>query len=104
MLRALPLLAMLGFRKVEVFGWDSCLEGDQHHAYDQPENECKSVVTMKVGGREFKCHPWMSVQAHEVQRVIRHILGRIDTFQMKVHGDGLIAHILQTAAAAAEEN
>ena len=96
--RALTLLAMLGFRKVEVFGWDSCLKDDKHHAYDQKENDSSKSVRVKVGGREFKCHGWMVVQATEFQRLIKFILGKVPDFDMVVHGDGLISHIINHAA------
>jgi hypothetical protein len=100
-LRALPLLAMLGFRKVEVFGWDSCLRDKTHHAYEQKENDQAFTVGVTVGGREFTCHPWMVIQAHEFQTILR-ALARIDGFQLAIHGDGLLAHILATAAQAAK--
>jgi len=96
-------MAMLGFRKVEVFGLDSCLRDDVHHAYQQAENDGDYVFNVTVGGREFKCTGWMMIQAHDFQRVIGKILGKIEDFSMIVHGDGLIAHILKTAADAAKE-
>jgi hypothetical protein len=100
--RALTLLAMLGFRKIEVFGWDSCLRGDQHHAYDQPENDGQRVIDVDYGGRQFKCHPWMLIQAGEVQKLVRFIYGHIEGFSLNVRGDGLIAHIFNHAAELAE--
>lgn len=99
--RSLVVLAMLGFRNIEVFGWDSCLRDDQHHAYEQPENDSAHVVEMEVGGKTFRCHPWMVVQANEVPKIIRYILGPIDGFNLEVRGDGLIAHMLKHAAAMA---
>lgn len=98
---SLVLLAMLGFRNVEVFGLDSCIREDAHHAYDQPENDGDNVQKLKVGSREFRCHPWMVIQANDFQSVVRHILSKIDDFQLVVHGDGMIAEILKYAADAA---
>jgi len=95
---ALVLLAMLGFRRVEVFGMDSCIRADKHHAYSQVENDSDHVVEFTAGGRKFLCHPWMAIQARDIQYVIRNVLSKIDDFEMIVHGDGLISHILQTAA------
>lgn len=96
--RALVVLAMLGFRKIEIFGWDSCVIDGQHHAYEQKENDEKRTIEVMVGGRRFQCHPWMVVQANEVPKLIRYILGLIDGFEINVRGDGLIAHMLQYAA------
>jgi hypothetical protein len=103
--RGLVVLAMLGFRNIEIFGWDSCLRDDAHHAYTQPENDDAVVVDIEVGGRAFKCHPWMVVQANEVPKLIRHVLGKIEGFNLNVRGDGLIAHMLSHAAGlAGKEN
>lgn len=101
--RALVVLAMLGFRNIEVFGWDSCLREGEHHAYEQKENDSEHVVNIEVGGRSFKCHPWMVVQANEVPKIIRYILGPIDGFNLNVRGDGLIAHMLKHAAEMSKE-
>jgi SAM-dependent methyltransferase len=98
MLRALPLLAMLGFRKFDIYGWDSCLRDDAHHAYAQPENDGGRVLEIEVGGRSFRCNGWMAVQANELPRVIRYVLGPIEGLELRVHGDGLIAWILQHGA------
>lgn len=94
-LRGLPLLMMLGFRQFELFGFDSCLRGNAHHAYSQPENDRTLITEVTVGGRTFQCHPWMVAQAGDFLRVIRAIGSHID---LSVRGDGLIAHAIKTAA------
>lgn len=95
MLRAIPLLRMLGFRKFHVFGFDSCLRGDQHHAYAQAENDDIGVIPVTCGNRIFQCAPWMAAQAHEFMDLVR-FLG--DEVELEVYGDGLISHILRTGA------
>jgi SAM-dependent methyltransferase len=101
--RSLVTLAMLGFRNIEIFGWDSCLRGDQHHAYSQPENDSTYVANIEVGGKTFRCHPWMVVQANEFPKIIRYILGPIDGLNLNVRGDGLIAHMLKHSADLAQK-
>jgi uncharacterized Rossmann fold enzyme len=98
MLRAITLLAMLGFRNIEIFGWDSCLSDDKHHAYSQPENDSKAVIEIEVEGRKFKCHGWMAVQANEVAKCVRYIWAHVEDLNLQVHGDGLISHIFNSAA------
>ena len=93
--RALTVLAMLGFRHIEIFGWDSCIIDNKHHSYEQKENDETYTIDIIVGGRKFKCHPWMVVQANEVPKLIRHIFSKIDGFELNVRGDGLIAHLLK---------
>jgi hypothetical protein len=68
---------------------------DAHHAYHQPENDRKLVVDVTVGGRTFKCHPWMVAQAGDFLRLMQSIGKTID---LAVRGDGLIAHAIKTAA------
>lgn len=101
-LRALPILAMLGFRKIHVYGFDSCLRAGEHHAYSQPENDADPLIEITVDGRTFTCATWMAQQAKEFQQVMAHILAPAGV-ELAVHGDGLIAAILDSAAAAAKE-
>lgn len=100
-LRAMPLLAMLGFRRIHVYGFDSCVRAGQHHAYAQPENDADALVPIEVDGRTFLCAGWMLKQASEFQQVVRHILAPAGV-ELAVHGDGLIAAIIAAAAARKE--
>lgn len=111
MLRAIPMLRLLGFKKMHLFGFDSCIlriksvysDGtdtethttDHHHSYKQPENDKQPIIATTVGDRVFQCHPWMISQAQEFMDLIR-FLG--DEIELEVYGDGLIAHILATGA------
>lgn len=99
MLRAIPLLRMLGFKQYHLFGFDSCLDGDAHHAYAQPENDSEVVIPVTVGGRTFRCHAWQVSQAQEFMDLVK-FLG--DEIELEVYGDGLINHILRTGAAISE--
>lgn len=95
-LRAIPMLRMLGYKRFHMFGFDSCLgPDDAHHSYPQPENDSPVVVNTTVGGRVFKCHPWMIAQAQEFMGLVKY-LG--DEFEVELYGDGLINHILRTGA------
>jgi SAM-dependent methyltransferase len=70
-LRAIAALRLLGFFKIHVYGFDSCLADDgSHHAYSQPENDDdtdRAVPIIVAGGsdyeRRFMCAPWMAMQA-----------------------------------------
>jgi len=100
--RALGLLRMLGYLRFDLFGIDSCWDGDAHHAFDQPENArdhrlrvTVSAVDNPAQRREFLCAPWHVQQAEDFMQVLR-LNGQ--HFLMNVHGDGLIAYLLRTAA------
>lgn len=96
MLRAIPLLRMLGFHRMEIFGFDSCLRKGSHHAFAQPENNDERVLSVTCGGQVFDCHPWMASQAQEFMGLVG-LLG--DEVELNIRGDGLIRHILETGAA-----
>lgn len=103
LLRAIPLMRMLGYRKFHLFGCDSCVavvdgKGTVHHGYEQVENDPDTVFPVVVngaGGRVFGCTAWMFSQAQEFIDLIR---GLGDVFELEVHGDGLLAYILEHAA------
>lgn len=98
MLRCLPALFMLGFRDVEVYGFDSCFMDEEHHAFDQPENDVPQKHKDRVGfvtieGKRFAVEPWMLCQANEFVNCKQLLLRDMD---LKVHGSGLIAHCLDS--------
>ena len=95
MLRAIPMMRVLGFKKMEIYGFDSCVVNDEHHAYEQKENDQGPMATVTLDGKEFLCYSWMYSQANDFIEMVKAI-GH--SFELKVHGDGLIAHILQTSA------
>ena len=101
MLRAFYLFTLLGFRRFEVFGFDSCLMDGAHHAYKQKENDEEGILEVKVEGETFLAHTWMHGQAKEFMDISQTVGRNCD---MIVHGDGLIAHIIKTCAKRLEVN
>lgn len=105
LLRAIPLLRMLGYSRFHLFGMDSCVKearntGSEwrhytHHAYAQPENDGVPLFPATVGGRVFQCTAWQVAQAQEFMNLIR-VMG--DMFEIEIHGDGLLSWILQHGA------
>lgn len=99
-LRSIPLLRMLGFWKMHLFGFDSCINPSGHHAYPQKQNDKDQVIPVSCAGRTFECAPWMLSQAQEFTEMVG-FLG--DEVTLAVHGDGLIAHIIKTGASLSKE-
>ena len=99
-LRAIPLLRMLGLSRLHLFGFDSCVIGADHHAYAQPENDADPVFSLTCGGRTFSCTGWQISQAAEFRDLIK-FMG--DEVELAVYGDGLIAHMFKTGAQLADE-
>ena len=90
-LRAVHLLRMLGFPKFEMYGFDSCIMGD-HHAYEQPENDGEQVLEVVVAGKEFKC---TAAHYHQAKEFVQMISKTGEYYDLAVHGDGLISHIIK---------
>ena len=98
LLRAIPLFRMLGFKRFHIFGCDSCLEEDKHHAFEQLENDDEIIIPVNVSGKIFNCNPWMISQAQEFIDLIR-MIG--DEIELEVYG-GLLHHILESGASMAD--
>jgi len=101
MLRALPLLRMLGYHKLHIYGFDGCVfDGKYHHAYPQEENDGQGTLEIIVGGKTrfektFKCFYWMVFQAREFQEMCVRLLKDVD---MIVYGDGMISYMIEASA------
>lgn len=91
-LRGIALLRMLGFTHMEIWGFDSCYLGGEHHAYGQEENEGYRRAKVTVGEKEFECAAWMHSQAYEFWELAK---GFGNLLNLIVHGDGLIAHSIR---------
>lgn len=94
MLRAFAILRLLGFSRLHVFGFDSCVNGS-HHAYEQAENDGEPIMPVYCAGKLFHCTPWQLLQASE----FRDVVGFLGPWvEMQIHGDGLIRHMVETGA------
>lgn len=89
-LKAIAIAYALGHRHLRLFGFDSSY-GPSHHAYDQPLNDGEKTVEVHLGGRTFKCAPWMVTQAEDFKELVPLLLqaGCV----LRVFGEGLIPHI-----------
>ena len=90
-LRAVHLLRMLGFHKFELFGFDSCILED-HHAYEQPENDGEDVIDVIVSGKEFMC---TAAHYHQAKEFVDMVSKTGEHYDLAVHGDGLISHVIK---------
>lgn len=89
-MRAMALAHAMGFRRMHIFGYDSCLRDDNllkitGVVWDEP-----SVFKLWVQGRDFRCNPAMAAQATEFEKMVNAFRGQC---QFKVYGDGLIPWI-----------
>lgn len=94
-LRGIWLMRTLGFKQMDVFGFDSCYIDGKHHPYEQPENDGCEIREVTCMGKKFQCAAWMASQFDDFQHFIQ-LVG--DKFELNVHGDGLIAHMMKEGA------
>lgn len=94
-LRALTLFYSMGYRKFELFGYDSCLQENELRmdgtTFDKPPIE----IFIGERKRRFLTTPEMAAQAGEFQTLFR----VLHDVEIKSHGHGVITAILEERAA-----
>jgi hypothetical protein len=100
--RAIALMRIMGFLRMDLFGVDSCWMGEAHHAYEQAENERDERIPVYVyptGHRDqaklFWCSRWHAKQLEDLLKMIRN---NGEKFLLNIHGEGLLAYALRSAA------
>lgn len=101
-MRAMTLAWSMGFRKMHLFGYDSCLVN-----YDPEKNPVaelkidgtlakeKEPMKLWIAGETFYCNPAMAAQCTEFEKVMNAFRAQV---QVKVHGRGAIPHIAKSRA------
>jgi uncharacterized Rossmann fold enzyme len=87
-LRALNLAWLSGYRKIHLYGFDSCYHEGQHHAYSQSLNDGEPVQEVVLADKRYTAARWMIRQAAEFQDAYRHLTA--EGVKVMVHGRGLI--------------
>lgn len=93
-LRAISLMGILGYTWLNIFGLDSCILKDSHHAYSQPNADGQKTADVKMAGKTFTSTAWMLDQADQFVKSVEN--GRFGSLQLAIHGDGLIATMIRT--------
>lgn len=89
-LAAIALAYVKGFRKLFLYGMDSSYENERH-VYPQALNDNDKVIEAVVGGRTFKCAPWMVAQVQHFQTLARELAN--DDCELHVRCFGLLGHV-----------
>ncbi len=90
-LGALCVAYCLGFRRLEIFGYDSCHKGEASHAYAQPMNGVIPVMSFSWAGRTFQTSVTMRTQAERFPITAQALEQAGAT--LTLWGDGLLQHI-----------
>jgi SAM-dependent methyltransferase len=98
---AMCLAYVMGYRRFEVYGYDSSHRGDASHAYDQPMNRFIPVAEVQWAGKTYRASVAMKAQAEKFQ-----ITGQAlknEGCAIHVHGNGLLPAMWNTRAEDLEE-
>lgn len=85
---ALALAYAMGYRRFEVFGYDSSHRGDASHVAHQAINDFEPWGRFEFKGKDYICSFTMRSQASRFQAIARALLAHGCT--VTVHGDGLL--------------
>ena len=88
---ALNLMPVLGYRRLDTWGWDGCYLAERDHAAAQPHyRDRASDITIEVGpGQHFITTASWAAEAQEAVRLFESV-----PRDVTVHGGGMIAAIL----------
>jgi hypothetical protein len=96
--RAMSIAMGMGYKNLHLFGFDSCFEGDAHHAYEFQNPEVEKLeavqeITME-DGTVYKMAGYHVAQFIDFQRMLTLYKNRMN---VTVHGDGPIARVMEIA-------
>jgi len=95
-MNAIALAYLRGYRKIHLYGFDSCFRGEAHHAYPQALNDKDARNTVLYGDKNYLCAPWMVGQAQEFAEMWPTY--DADDCVITVHGAGLLQDIWRDLA------
>jgi hypothetical protein len=99
-LRSIGIALLMGYGNQHFFGFDSCMKGDQHHAYPAEDVDEPVEVRMIGSDRIYWSAPYQLAQAQQFQDILRQH-GKF--FTPTIHGDGLISEIMRMGQLHAEQ-
>lgn len=82
------LVYALGYRKMELFGYDSSNRADASHAFHQKMNDGEPMASVQFNGKHYISSFTMKMQAEKFMETSRAL--RQYGCQINVHGDGLL--------------
>lgn len=98
---ALCVAYVRGFRRFEIFGYDSSHRGEASHAYAQPMNWSIPTCEVEWAGKTYRSSLAMKAQAEKFQFTARSL--KQEDCTVNVHGDGLLPAMWNTQEQDLEE-
>jgi hypothetical protein len=90
-IQAMNIMVMLGYRAVELYGYDSSWRDGQRHAYAQHANADQQPRTFTFKGKEYKTSGAMAAQAESFVR--NYQMWKAHGIAFNVVGDGLLPNM-----------
>lgn len=95
--RAMFIAIAMGFHDLHLFGMDTCVRPDAHHAYEFSEaseslGELMPICLGAPGSREFPMAPYMLGQLFDFKNTLKLFGNRV---RFTVHGDGALAELMR---------
>lgn len=99
-LRAIIFATIFGFSEVHLFGMDTCMDGERHHAYefrsDKEESLClKGLTEVKIGSEAGKSFMMSGYQIGQMVGFKEILNFYSDKVKFIVHGGGVLAELLR---------
>lgn len=98
---SLPLLYAMGYRRIHIFGMDSCHRGTQAHVLRQSINDGDPCTIVVFLGKEYVCSFTMKLQADNFMQRATAI--RDGGCAIQMHGDGYLQAIWRVAQGTLDE-
>lgn len=100
-LSSMAIAYALGYRQMHLYGMDSSVTEEGHHAYQQSINDADRILDVACHGRTFKAAAWMVAQSDQFQQLAWD-LANLDCV-VTVHGEGLLPWLARNLAISLQE-
>lgn len=95
----------MGYKNIHLYGFDSCISEEEHHAYpfmtqEETLGPITDVSLDGPSGKIFKCAGYMLAQIFDFQQILKMYAGQI---KIEVFGGGPLAEILRLGEERANE-
>lgn len=91
----------MGYRNLQIYGYDSSHRNDKGHAFDQPMNAGDPCCFVKFGGKDYLASLTMKLQAEKFQDTARELISI--GCSISVHGSGLLPDMFNATPISEEE-
>lgn len=78
----------MGFRNLQIYGYDSSNKGENSHSFHQKMNDGEPMASVRFGGKDYICSLTMKLQAEKFMDTARILMSY--GVKIDVHGYGLL--------------